>query len=80
MSRTDYGSGQGLCEWTRPTLKANRLGDLDSLAGYGIDQLNSMIIDPRTLEEFETKSGESTKSTYSSETFVGVSLAIKPAI
>ena len=32
------------------------------------------------LGEFETKSGEYAKLTYSSGTFVGASLAIKPAI
>ena len=39
-----------------------------------------MIIDPNALEEFETKSGKNAKLTYSSETFVRTSLAIKPAI
>ena len=45
-----------------------------------IDQLDSMIIDPNALREFETKSGENAKSTYLSGTFVGAFLAIKPAI
>ena len=80
MSCTDFGSSQGLREWIRPTLEANRLGDLDGLTGYSIDQLDSMIIDPRALREFETKSEESAKLTYSSKTFIRASLAIKPAI
>ena len=45
-----------------------------------IDQLDSMIIDPSALGEFETKSGENAKSTYLSKTFVGAFLATKPAI
>ena len=39
-----------------------------------------MIVDPGVLGQFETKSGENAKLTYSSGTFVGASLAIKPAI
>ena len=39
-----------------------------------------MIVDPGMLGQFETKSGENAKSTYSSGTFVRASLAIKPAI
>ena len=39
-----------------------------------------MVVDLSVLGEFETKSEEYAKSTYSLGTFVGASLAIKPAI
>ena len=39
-----------------------------------------MIIDPGVLGQFETKSGENAKSTYSLRTLVRASLAIKSAI
>ena len=45
-----------------------------------IDQLNDIIVDPNALGKFKSKSGEYAKLTYLSETFVGVFLAIKPAI
>ena len=46
----------------------------------GIDQLDSMIINPSAFGEFKSKSEENTKLTYLSETFRGAFSATKPAI
>ena len=45
-----------------------------------IDQLDSMIVDLSVLGESGSQSRENAKLTYLSKTFVGGSLAIKPAI
>ena len=85
MTRTNFGSGQGLRGWTQPTL-----GSKPSLVGITTPSTRRAIIffaDERhhlvlkvAIPSPEHHENTFAKSAYLAVTFVGVFLAIKPAI